>query len=176
MRTAHGWDSVYAWNNEVFGIPQPSPRPSPSGRGSKNDELVDLGRANERDIVLPHYLKDAILRLNAGLPETALQDAYQKLTRHDVARSVLQHNREFYKYLRNGVPVTYRDADGGLETQVLLDGMLAKDKLLDLLENFILFDDSRAGGTRKIVARNQQVLGVNNAVDAVSKQQALKNR
>jgi type I restriction enzyme R subunit len=40
----------------------------------------------------------------------------------------------------------------------MLDGMLTKDRLLDLVENFILFDDSKPGGTRKIVARNHQVL------------------
>ncbi len=56
----------------------------------------------------------------------------------------------------------------------LLNGMLAKERLLDLVENFILFDDSRAGGTRKIIARNHQVLGVNNAVTSVLKQEKLK--
>jgi type I restriction enzyme R subunit len=61
-----------------------------------------------------------------------------------------------------------------LDAEGLLDGMLAKDRLLDLVENFILFDDSRAGGTRKIVARNHQVLGVNNAVAAVERQEELK--
>jgi len=57
---------------------------------------------------------------------------------------------------------------------MLLEGMLAKQRLLDLVENFILFDDSRPGGTRKIVARNQQVLGVNNAVSSVVRQEELK--
>ena len=54
--------------------------------------------------------------------------------------------------------------------------MLAKERLLDLVENFILFDDSRAGGTRKIVARNHQVLGVNNAVASVVRQEELKRQ
>src|SRR4051812_33948920 len=51
--------------------------------------------------------------------------------------------------------------------------MLSKDRLLDIVENFILFDDSRAGGTRKVVARNHQVLGVNNAVASVFRQEKL---
>ena len=63
---------------------------------------------------------------------------------------------------------------GRLEAEVLLDGMLAKENILDILENFILFDDSKPGGTRKIVARNHQVLGVNRAVDSVQKQEILK--
>jgi len=44
-----------------------------------------------------------------------------------------------------------RDA-GRVDAETLLDGMLAKDRLLDMLENFILFDDSKQGPTRKIVA------------------------
>src|SRR5256886_15761528 len=43
-------------------------------------------------------------------------------------------------------------------------------------KNFILFDDSRAGGTRKIVARNHQVLGVNNAVASVLRQEELRRQ
>ena len=54
--------------------------------------------------------------------------------------------------------------------------MLNKTALLDLIENFILFDDSRAGGTRKVVARNHQVLGVNNAVASVLHQEELKRQ
>ena len=63
---------------------------------------------------------------------------------------------------------------GSLDAEVLLDGMLAKDRLLDLVENFILFDASKPGGTRKVVARNHQVLGVNNAVASVIRQEQLK--
>jgi type I restriction enzyme, R subunit len=59
---------------------------------------------------------------------------------------------------------------------VLLNGMLAHGRLLDLVENFILFDDSKPGGTRKIVARNHQVLGVNNAVASVQRQEELKRQ
>ena len=53
---------------------------------------------------------------------------------------------------------------GSVDAEVLLDGMLAKDRLLDIIENFILFDESKPGRTRKVVARNHQVLGVNQAV------------
>jgi type I restriction enzyme R subunit len=34
---------------------------------------------------------------------------------------------------------------GSVAAEVLLNGMLAKDRLLDLVENFILFDASKAG-------------------------------
>ncbi len=52
--------------------------------------------------------------------------------------------------------------------------MLAHDRLLDVVENFILFDDSKAGATRKVIARNHQVLGVNRAVASVARQEELK--
>jgi type I restriction enzyme, R subunit len=63
---------------------------------------------------------------------------------------------------------------GDVAAEMLLNGMLAKDKLLDILENFILFDGSKAGYVRKVVARNHQMLGVNQAVRSVLRQEALK--
>ena len=63
---------------------------------------------------------------------------------------------------------------GSVEAQVLLDGMLAHDRLLDLVENFILFDASKPGATRKVVARNHQFLGVNHAFASVQRQEELK--
>ena len=64
--------------------------------------------------------------------------------------------------------------EGSLEAETLLNGMLAQDRLLDIVENFILFDDSNPGKTRKIIARNHQVLGVNRSVASVSRQKELK--
>ena len=45
---------------------------------------------------------------------------------------------------------------GKVDAEALLDGMLAHDRLLDIVENFILFDESKAGKTRKIVARTRR--------------------
>ena len=63
---------------------------------------------------------------------------------------------------------------GSLEAELLLNGMLAHDRLLDIVENFILFDESKPGATRKVIARNHQVLGVNRAVASVARQEELK--
>lgn len=273
-----GWDSVYAWNQESFG---------PTGT---------LGRNSERDVVLVRDLRAALVLLNPNLPATAIEDAITTLTHHDFSRSLLQHNQTFHTLIKDGVPVSYRDAQGqlrhaqaavidfrtvgnnrflvvrelkftGLRTpnynrradlvcfvnglplvfielkavykniragfdgnlrdymdehvlahafhhnaflivsngdnarfgsitstwehfgewkrlhetdvgnvkaEVMLNGMLAKDRLLDILENFILFDASKAGAVRKVVARNHQMLGVNQAVASVVRQEALK--
>jgi type I restriction enzyme, R subunit len=63
---------------------------------------------------------------------------------------------------------------GSVDAEVLINGMLAHERLLDIVENFILFDESKPGATRKVVARNHQVLGVNRAVAAVAHQEAIK--
>ena len=280
LRDRLGWESVHAYNAETFG---------PQGT---------LARMSERDVVLVRDLRTALARLNPTLPESAREQAIEKITRIDLARSLIQHNRECDGFIRSGVPVEWRNASGepqhahahvidfrnaarnrflavrelkvqgvrvphynrradlvcfvnGLplvfielkavyrniragfddnltdyrsehsithafhhnaflvvsngdqarygsitstwehfvewtrdaekdqarrEAEALLDGMLAKERLLDLVENFLLFDDSRAGGTRKIVARNHQVLGVNNAVASVVRQEELKRQ
>ena len=274
-----GWESIYAWNEETFG----------------SDGT--LGRADTKEAVLTRDLRAALERLNPDLPASAIDDAVRDLTVYDVSRSMVQHNRDFYRLLRDGVPVEYRDARGrlksararvidfdnapgsnrflavrelkltgirtpnynrradlvcfvnglplvfielkavhkniregfdnnlsdymeenviahafhhnallivsngdrarygsitsewghfaewkrldeadrgSLEAEVLLNGMLAHDRLLDIVENFILFDESKPGATRKVIARNHQVLGVNRALASVSRQEELK--
>ena len=279
-----GWESVTAWNDETFG---------PAGT---------LGRADTREVVLKRDLGAALVRLNPLLPQAAIIDAVQKMTRHDFTRSLIQQNQEFYKFIRDGVPVDYKDAQGQLrqtrarvldfqngkgldgspnnrflavrelkltglrtpgynrradlvcfvnglplvfielkavykniragfdgnlrdyldenviahafhhnaflivsnghrarygsitsqwghfaewkrheesgkgsvEAEVLLNGMLAHERLLDLVQNFILFDASKPGAIRKVIARNHQVLGVNNAVASVQRQEELR--
>ena len=55
---------------------------------------------------------------------------------------------------------------GVVDMETLLKGVCKRENLLDLVENFILFDES-SGETKKILARNHQFLGVNRALDAV---------
>jgi type I restriction enzyme R subunit len=279
LRDKLGWESIYAWNDETFGL------------GGT------LGRTDTREAMLTRDLRATLERLNPDLPPTAIDDALRALTVHDFSRSMAQHNQDFFRLIRNGVPVSYRDAAGhrrdartrvidfdnkpgsnrflavrelkltGLRTpnynrradlvcfvnglplvfielkavykniragfdgnlrdymdenviahafhynaflivsngdrarygsitsewehfyewkrqnevekgkvdaEVLLDGMLAHDRLLDIVENFVLFDESKPGATRKVVARNHQVLGVNRAVSSVGRQEELK--
>lgn len=60
------------------------------------------------------------------------------------------------------------EASGTVDMEMLLKGVCDKRNFLDLVENFILFDES-AGEPKKIIARNHQFLGVNRAVAAVSR-------
>ena len=54
---------------------------------------------------------------------------------------------------------------GSVALETMLRGICRKENFLDLLENFILYDHSD-GKTVKILARNHQYLGVNEAVKA----------
>ncbi|HRY16729.1 MAG TPA: type I restriction endonuclease, partial [Candidatus Competibacteraceae bacterium] len=91
-----GWDSVYTWNQEIFGTDG------------------TLGRADTREAVLKRDLRAALVKLNPGLPAKAIDDAISALIRYDFSRSLIQHNQEFHRLIRDGVPVSYRDAKGDL--------------------------------------------------------------
>ena len=60
--------------------------------------------------------------------------------------------------------------EGNVALETMLRGICRKENFLDLYENFILYDHSD-GRTVKILARNHQYLGVNEAVRAYAERQ-----
>lgn len=97
LREMLHWESFYAYNAETFG---------PAGT---------FGRVSERDVVLRKDLQAALARLNPGLPDSARGKALDELTQFDVTRSLLQHNREVYGFIRGGVSVDWLDDDGEMQ-------------------------------------------------------------
>jgi type I restriction enzyme R subunit len=67
------------------------------------------------------------------------------------------------------------DEPGAVDMEILLKGVCDKRNFMDLLENFILFDES-SGEPRKIVAKNHQFLGVNRAIEAVRGRKAREGK
>jgi len=65
------------------------------------------------------------------------------------------------------------DEEGSVALETMLRGICNKRNFMDLFEYFILYDHS-GGRTAKILARNHQYLGVNEAVE-VYKQRKLRN-
>jgi type I restriction enzyme R subunit len=55
---------------------------------------------------------------------------------------------------------------GVVDMETLLRGVCDKRNFMDLVENFILFDES-SGEPKKVLARNHQFLGTNRAIEAV---------
>lgn len=86
---------------------------------------------------------------------------------HDAQFGSLTSGMEhFYRWKRLDEDDAEPSADQPL-LPILLDGMLEKSRLLDIVENFIVFDASD-GSTQKIVARNHQYLGVNRVIDRLT--------
>ncbi|WP_165248042.1 type I restriction endonuclease subunit R [Paludisphaera soli] len=245
-----------------------------------------FGRETTAEVILPHRLRAALVKINSGVGREVIDGAVEELGRDRAAMSLAQANREVYRLLRDGVKVTYQDDDGseatetvrvidwndpknndfflvsqfwvsgsiykrrcdlvgfvnglpmlfvelkkthgkvehaykhnlkdyknaipqifwynafiilsnGSEAKVgsvtagwehfadwkriddegekgvvsletLILGTCAKARLLDLAENFTVFDEGK-GGLVKVVAKNHQYLGVNNAVEALKK-------
>ena len=53
--------------------------------------------------------------------------------------------------------------EGSVSLETVIRGMCTKERLLDIIENFVAFQDL-PGGFIKLLARNHQYLGVNNAM------------
>ena len=121
-----GWDSVYAWNHETFG---------PGGT---------IGRADTTEVVLVRDLRGALERLNPELPASAIDDAMRLMTVYDVSRSMVQHNRDFYRLLRGGIPVQYQDAQGRQKS--------ARARVIDF--------DNTPGSNRFLAVRELKLTGI----------------
>jgi type I restriction enzyme R subunit len=70
-----------------------------------------------------------------------------------------------YKHFREWKRLD-EDEPGVVDMETLLKGVCSKANFLDVFENFILFDDSKEALV-KVIAQNQQYLGVNRAINAV---------
>ena len=71
-----------------------------------------LGREDQSEVVLKRFLFPAIKKLNPDLPEEALNQAVDILTRDRSAMSITAANKDIASLLRQGVQVTFRDNDG----------------------------------------------------------------
>lgn len=62
--------------------------------------------------------------------------------------------------------------ESGVSIVYFIDGILKKERLIDYIENFVLFDNHKY----KIIAKNHQYLGVNNLIRAVERKEELKGK
>ena len=79
-----------------------------------------LGRETKGEVVLTNRLRAALVKLNAGLPAEAVQTAIDELARDRSAMSLVAANREVYRLLKEGIPVSIPDREhGGQKTERL---------------------------------------------------------
>lgn len=65
--------------------------------------------------------------------------------------------------------------EGVVSLETIIKGTCEKKKFLDLIENFILYKDA-GGSLAKIIAKNHQYLGANNAIDSFRKMKENQGR
>lgn len=79
-----------------------------------------LGRETKGEVVLIERLRAALTKLNGGLPAEAIQTAIDELARDRSAMSLEAANREVYRLLKEGIPVSVPDREhGGQKTERL---------------------------------------------------------
>ncbi|MEC8174187.1 MAG: type I restriction endonuclease subunit R, partial [Pseudomonadota bacterium] len=81
-------------------------------------DIAPEGQSQERetfgDVLLISRLQNAIRELNPEIPADGLDEAFRKLTRID-GPTLVARNRQFHKWLRDGVEVEYRRPDGSIK-------------------------------------------------------------
>ncbi len=95
---ALGWQTLSAME-ETFGA---------GGTSSST-----LGRETKGEVVLTDRLRAALTKLNPGLPLEAIQTAIDELARDRSAMSLPAANREIYRLLKDGIPVSVPDRERG---------------------------------------------------------------
>jgi len=79
-----------------------------------------------------------------------------------------------YKYFLEWKRIT-EEEEGIVSLDTMLRGTCSKENLMDIFENFLLFDDSD-GEVTKIMAKNHQFIGVNKVIDQTSNITDLKGK
>ena len=79
-----------------------------------------LSRETKGELVLIKRLRAALTKLNSGLPPEAIQTAIDELARDRSAMSLEAANREIYRLLKDGIPISIPDHEhGGQKTERL---------------------------------------------------------
>lgn len=76
-------------------------------------EGSDSERESFEDVVLTERLRDAIVRLNPDIPADGQDEAFRKVKRL-TAPTLVGRNRQFHKWIRDGVDVEFRRSDGSV--------------------------------------------------------------
>jgi type I restriction enzyme R subunit len=76
-------------------------------------------RSDKSEVVFKDILLDRLRHLNKGIPEEGIQQALSMLTSGKRAMSLIIANIEIYNYIRNGIQVTFDNAQGKEEKVTL---------------------------------------------------------
>lgn len=88
------WDSVFAFDDEVFG------------------ENGTLGRTSKKEVILVRYLREALRKFNSWITQKQEDEAVKEVLKHVSTSSLMQTNEEKYKLIKDGVDVACTKPDG----------------------------------------------------------------
>ena len=88
------WEVVNVYEGETFG------------------ENGTIGRDSIADVILRTRFYTAIKKLNPNLPKQAYDLAFETINSNDATKNLADINFEKYNFLKDGIPVNYKDAKG----------------------------------------------------------------
>lgn len=88
------WNVANVYKGEVFG------------------EDGTIGRDNEAEYLLKYPILKSLQKFNPGLPVKAYQQAYEVILSDDSTKHLAELNQDKYIFLKEGIPVTYKDDKG----------------------------------------------------------------
>ena len=121
----------------------------------------EFGRDNRGQSYLPKKMKPALAALNPDIPQSALDEAYEILTRDRSAMSLVKANKETYELIKNGISVEATMDDGNQET--------VKVKVIDFEnpENNDFFAAQQFWMAGEIYTRRADIVGFVNGLPLV---------
>lgn len=81
-------------------------------QGETFGEYGTIGRHSEADVLLKNRFLEAIKKLNPNLPVQAYELAYEIINSDDATKSLPDLNFEKHNFLKEGIPVTYKNDKG----------------------------------------------------------------
>ncbi|MBM4456545.1 MAG: type I restriction endonuclease subunit R, partial [Chloroflexi bacterium] len=124
--------------------------------------FIELKASHKR---LENAFRDNLRDYKTAIPQLFWYNAFIILSNGSASKigslsSCWEHFAEWKKINSEG-------ERGAVSLETMIRGTCAPARLLDLVENFTLFVEER-GGTIKLIAKNHQYLGVNNAFRALT--------
>ena len=120
-----------------------------------------------------HAFDDNLRDYKETIPQLFTPNALTVLTNGGVTRigSAFAPWEHFYDWKK----VDREDEEGAATLETVIRGVCTPERLLDIAENFTVFEETKDGLIKK-VAKNHQYLGVNNAIRAVESLTAEKRQ
>ncbi|MDQ6878400.1 MAG: type I restriction endonuclease subunit R [Candidatus Dormibacteraeota bacterium] len=114
---------------------------------------------------LEHAYEDNLRDYRDTIPHLFIPNGFLILSNGaDTKVGTITSGWEFFSEWKK---ITSEGEEGKVSLETVIRGMCTKGRLLDLIENFVAFQD-RPGGFVKLLARNHQYLGVNSALSRMT--------